>query len=183
MIAISDFCVRIRSKIIDYILKSFWLIRLKTLGRGSCLKPGVKVIGNGKRIKIGKNFKIWLRCTLSVGIKGKITFGDEGLLGVNSYINASHGNITIGNNVAIAAYCQIYSHSHHYQKGHFVNQCFIEGDVVIKDNVLIGSNVVILPGVTINKNSVIGAGAVVTKDVPQNKIMGGIPAKIIGEIS
>ena len=51
--------------------------------------------------------------------------------------------------------------------------------ILIEDNVWIGVNSTILPGVTIGSGSIIAAGAVVTKDVPKNTIVGGIPAKII----
>ncbi|MSE09620.1 hypothetical protein GKC33_13385, partial [Lactobacillus salivarius] len=54
--------------------------------------------------------------------------------------------------------------------------------ITVKDNVWIGGNVVILPGVTIGKNSIVAAGAVVTKDVPDNVIVGGNPARVIREI-
>ena len=51
--------------------------------------------------------------------------------------------------------------------------------VVIKQNAWIGAGATLLPGVTIGKNSIVAAGAVVTKDVPDNTIVGGIPAQII----
>ena len=54
--------------------------------------------------------------------------------------------------------------------------------VVIGKRVWIGANVTILPGVTIGDNAIVGAGAVVTKDVPANIIVGGVPAKQIGKI-
>jgi maltose O-acetyltransferase len=53
--------------------------------------------------------------------------------------------------------------------------------VYIKDYVFIGPRAIILPGVTINKGAVVGAGAVVTKDVGEYSIVGGVPAKVIGE--
>lgn len=58
----------------------------------------------------------------------------------------------------------------------------IPAPVVLERNVWIGSNATILPGVTIGENSVVAAGAVVTKSVPPNTIVGGVPAKVIREI-
>ena len=55
--------------------------------------------------------------------------------------------------------------------------------VVIKDHVWIGSNVTIMPGVTIGENSVIGAGSVVTKDIPANVVAAGVPCKVMREIT
>ena len=54
--------------------------------------------------------------------------------------------------------------------------------IVIKKNVWIGAGATVLPGVTIGENSIVAAGAVVTKDVPENTIVGGVPAKIIKKI-
>lgn len=53
------------------------------------------------------------------------------------------------------------------------------GEIVIKDNVNVGWNSVIMPGVTINENVVVGLGSIVTKDVPPNSVVAGVPAKFI----
>jgi acetyltransferase-like isoleucine patch superfamily enzyme len=58
----------------------------------------------------------------------------------------------------------------------------ITKQIVIKRNAWIGAGATILPGVTVGENSVVAAGAVVSKDVPANTIVGGIPAKIIKSI-
>ena len=58
---------------------------------------------------------------------------------------------------------------------------FYRGKVTIGDNVFIGANSLIVNSITIGNNAIIAAGSVVTKDVPENSIVGGIPAKIIGE--
>ena len=87
----------------------------------------------------------------------------------------------IGNNVAIAPFCQIYSYSHHYSQYKLSVDNYNNSDVSIEDNVLIGSNVVILPGVTIHKGAVIAASSVVNRAVAENSIVGGVPIKIISE--
>lgn len=56
------------------------------------------------------------------------------------------------------------------------------GPIIIKDNVHVGMNVTIMPGVTIGSNCIIGCGAIVTKDIPDNSIAVGIPAKVIESI-
>ena len=56
-------------------------------------------------------------------------------------------------------------------------------NVIIKDNVFIGNNVTVLKGVVIGQNSVIGAGSVVTRSIPENVIAGGIPCKVLREIT
>lgn len=177
-----DICAKGKERILDYLFLPYWKIRLGKIGRKSRVKRRVKIIGNGKRIKLGRNFRIFHRCFLCVD-NGKINFGDNGHLGVDVYINASERNVNIGNNVAIAPKTQIYSYSDYYEKGKKIGEVHKVADVNIKDNVLIGSGVVILPGVTINEGAIVAAGAVVIKDVPPFVIVGGIPAKEIGKRS
>lgn len=175
-----DFLFKIKKQIIPFILSFYWKLYLKELGRGSYIYKGLIIIGNPRRIRVGKNFKIWHRCTLSV-VNGSIEFGNNGLLGVNSYINASQGSVKIGNNVAIAPFCQIYSYSHHYSENLLITESFKVGDVTIEDDVLIGSNVVVLPGITISKGAIVAAGSIVNKSVPEYTIVGGNPIKEIGK--
>lgn len=68
------------------------------------------------------------------------------------------------------------------RKNGIMTNADVFGRIVIGDNSNIGWNVIILPGVTIGKNCVIGAGAVVTKDIPDNSIAVGVPAKVIESI-
>ena len=174
---IFDAYYRHKGMLEDRIFRIVWKMRLGKLGRNSYLKSGVKVAGNPHRISIGDNFVVWHKCFFAVG-NGKIIFGHNGLIGVNSYINASSNNVIIGNNVAIAPFCQVYSYSHHYIPGQSIVDSHKSGDVVIEDEVLIGSNVIILPGVTIHRGAVVGAGSVVTNDIPDYAIAFGIPARV-----
>lgn len=81
----------------------------------------------------------------------------------------------IGHNVNIHAI----SHDPENPTGPMDQRPAIEGSIIIEDHVWIGSNVFIRPGVRVGRNSVIGANAVVIHDVPENAVVGGIPAKII----
>lgn len=97
--------------------------------------------------------------------------------------------VSIGSNVRISADVKFYTHDilqtmFKYSKGTFPYnpECLYYMDkIVIGDNVMIGGSSVILPGVTIGSNTIVAAGSVVTKDVPEGKIVGGNPAKIIGD--
>lgn len=93
------------------------------------------------------------------------------------------GKVTIGDNVLIAPNVSIYTAGHpiHPQSRNSGYEYGIP--ITIGNNVWIGGNVVILPGVTIGDNAVIGAGSVVTKDIPSNMIAMGNPCKIIREIT
>lgn len=116
-------------------------------------------------IKIGKNVSIQKDC--HIGAINKIIIGDNVLLASKVYISDHfHGEITKESLSLPPSQRKLYS----------------KGPVIIHDNVWIGEGVVILPGVTIGKNSIIGANAVVTKSIPENCIVGGNPARIIREL-
>ena len=91
--------------------------------------------------------------------------------------------IIVGNNVMFAPNCTLTTTNHPIcpelrRKGY--QYC---KKIFIGDNVWLGSNVVVLPGVTIGKNSVIGAGSIVTKNIPANVVAMGIPCRVVREIS
>ncbi|MCQ2608493.1 MAG: sugar O-acetyltransferase [Bacteroidales bacterium] len=106
------------------------------------------------------------------------------IFGENVFINYNctfldGGKITLGNNVKIGPCVQIYTPQHPFD--HIERRKPIETSfpVTIEDDVWIGGNATILPGVTIGARSIIGAGSVVTKDIPSDCIAAGNPCKII----
>jgi acetyltransferase-like isoleucine patch superfamily enzyme len=96
------------------------------------------------------------------------------------WINA-RGGVTIGDNVIMGPYCVIHSANHRLDQLDVPvqQQGFEEKPVRIGNNVWLGARVTVLPGVTIADNAVVGAGAVVTKDIPSNAIAIGNPAHVI----
>lgn len=88
--------------------------------------------------------------------------------------------VTIGDNTIIGAFVQIIDHSHTFRLGGTIKDQEAKIDpVFIGDDVWIGAGSKILCGVTVGRGAVIGANAVVTKDVPENAIVGGVPARIL----
>jgi acetyltransferase-like isoleucine patch superfamily enzyme len=94
----------------------------------------------------------------------------------HTYINTAR-EIAIGNNVGIGGYCMIFSHG--VWQNAFKGYPFQFGKVEIKDDAWLPWHVFVMPGVTIGKGSTIAGGSVVTKDVPDYCLAGGVPARII----
>jgi acetyltransferase-like isoleucine patch superfamily enzyme len=91
--------------------------------------------------------------------------------------------VELGNNVQFAT-CTILGHDGSNAMLNRAYNAALEGvgPVRIKDNVFIGHNAIIMPDVTIGPNAIVAAGAVVTKDVPPGSVVGGVPAKVIGNV-
>ena len=124
----------------------------------------------------GKNVNIEHGAFLASG--KEIEIGSRSGVGINCRIA---GPLSIGDDVMMAPNVTIVTQNHKISDLEIPMrlQTAPKQKVTIEDDVWIGTNVVIMPGVTVGKGSVIGASAVVTKDVPPYAIVGGIPAKII----
>ncbi|MCG6189498.1 DapH/DapD/GlmU-related protein [Maribellus maritimus] len=114
-----------------------------------------------------------------------INIGKFTRIGKNVYINhlcsmLDMGTITIGDNVLIGPKVNILSEEHPVNPKE--RQALIVKPVIIKNGAWIGAGATILPGVTVGENAIVAAGAVVNKNVPDNTIVGGIPAKFIKNI-
>lgn len=106
-------------------------------------------------------------------------------MGKNVFINADCsfldiGGITIEDNVQIGPKVSVITESHPLNPGE--RKALLVKPVVIKRNAWIGAGAIILPGVTVGENAVVAAGAIVSKDVPANTVVAGIPAKVIKTI-
>jgi len=104
--------------------------------------------------------------------KNKLKLGYKTDIGAFTYINAK-------NNVVIEDFAQIGSHCSIYSISTIDNK---EGKVVLRKNCRIGSHSVVMPGVTIGENSIIGAFSFVNRDIPDNVIAVGVPAKVIKKL-
>ena len=111
----------------------------------------------GKNITVGKNVFINTGCR----------FQDQGGIRIGDHVLIGHNVVLATLNHDFAPYNRATMHP---------------APIHIEDRVWIGANATVVPGVTIGENSIVAAGAVVTKDVPPNTIVGGVPAKVLKRI-
>lgn len=122
-----------------------------------------------------------------VAIPSMIEIGSNVNIGPNAVLFAIYKKIKIGNNVLVAPHCTMVSGDHGIHKigvpiiNNHLKEPNEDAEIIIDDDVWIGANVTILKGVTIGRGCVVAAGAVVVKSAPPYSIIGGVPAKIIGE--
>lgn len=109
---------------------------------------------------------------------GKVKVGNNVVI-MNGSLMMASGRITIEDNTMLAANVQLISNNHDLDERAIIT-CL---PIHIKKNCWIGAGATILRGVTIGENSVVGAGSVVTKDVPDNVIVAGNPAKVIKKLT
>lgn len=168
------------------------------LGRG-CVESGARVSGNvrlGKRVFVasgaelvagrGEEIVVGEQCTILRGALlypygGRIVIGDR--VGINPYcVIYGHGGLTIGNDVMIATGCIIIPANHNIDDlaRPMNSQGLTTRGIIIEDDVWLAARVTVLDGVRIGRGAVIGAGAVVTKDIPPFAIAVGVPARVVG---
>lgn len=154
----------------NYILKLVGYIPSHHMRRFFYRLEGMK-IGRGSSVHMGAVF---------YNAK-KIQIGNDSIIGENSVLDG-RAKLVIGDHVDIASEVMIYNSQHDINSENFakVEDVIIES-VEIGDYVFIGPRAIILPGVKIGKGAVVGAGAVVTKNINDFEIVGGVPAKVIGE--
>jgi acetyltransferase-like isoleucine patch superfamily enzyme len=189
---------KISVKMITWIYKHF----LNDCGRGTKIERNVRIsypekITLGKNVliehdsvlhamsesrvsmMIGDNTHVYHHAILQVG-GGRIEIGSNCLIKPFSWIHCL-GGVTIGDYVIIASGSAIIAQTHVHSD--ISTPIALQGEhgegIIIEDNVWIGAEVKVLDGVTIGTGSVIGAGAVVTKDIPPFSVVVGVPAKVI----
>ena len=123
-------------------------------------------------------YQTWIESPFYCDYGTNITLGKQVFFNTNCVV-LDAAKVTIGDHVFIGPAVQIYTAIH--PKDPIQRRKFFESakPITIENDVWIGGGAIILPGVTIGKNSIVGAGSVVTKDVPENVTVAGNPAKEI----
>tara|TARA_R110002020_G_scaffold253505_1_gene467167 strand:- start:892 stop:1476 length:585 start_codon:yes stop_codon:yes gene_type:complete len=164
--------------IYEKISSFFWKYNLGKCGLNVIIQKGTSIrypknIFFGRNISVGRGVNIF-----SEFVDGQLTVLDRAQINKNVELDFS-GNLKIGKNVVISEFACIMTHNH----GLVPKSKPIKNPKIIYDNVWIGARAILLPQAeTIGENSIIAAGAVVTKDVPPNCIVAGNPARIIRNI-
>lgn len=135
-------------------------LRLIRRGRGVVMAPNVS-LANGRNIEIGDRSRIGANVSLWAGPgRGRIVIGPDALFAPNVMLTAANYRFNDG--------------------GPVTAQAMDEGDIIVGCDVWFGYGVVVLPGVTIGDRAIIAAGAIVTRDVAADTVVGGNPARVIG---
>lgn len=153
------------------------------------------IISSSAEIDVNSNFFVSSKSKLViedyVTISKNCIIQSEGFLKIdyNSFFGFStiiscRNSVTIGANCLIAPFVSIRDHEHKYSDIEIAynSQGFDDSSVCIGDNVWIGSYSVVMKGVNIGNNSIIGAHSLVNKDIPENSLAFGLPAKVIRKI-
>ncbi len=164
-----------------------WGWRLHALGPGTVLYRKLMVI-NPRAVAIGSRVTIFHDFVFADLRHGeaalpKIIIGDDTTIMFRFQCNAAR-SVTIGNHVLIASNVLITDSDHVVERGGIPitkNRRLRTRPVSIEDNCWLGQNVVVLKGVTIGRDSIVGANSVVTRDVPPGSVVAGNPAEVIGQ--
>ena len=142
----------------------------------------VTINSSGKSNPIGCGNKTYIQMVDNA----TLTIGDN--CGLSNTAVTCASSITLEDNVLLGSGCKIYDTDFHaldYSeriKGNYKNAPIKTAPIVIKEGVFIGAGAYILKGVTIGKHSIIGAGSVVTKNIPDNEVWAGNPARFVRKV-
>ena len=179
-------------RLLDYLImnqrdaRPRWYIRLlaplyQHRGRGSKIYWSVRMdTPPYRKFSLGRHSVVESYSCVNNAV-GDVVIGDYTRIGIH---NTIIGPVTIGSHVNLAKGITVTALNHNFEdKNKRIDEQGVSTKpVVIGDDVWIGANAVILPGVTIGKHAVVAAGAVVTTDVPENTVVGGVPAKVIKKL-
>jgi acetyltransferase-like isoleucine patch superfamily enzyme len=152
---------------------------LLSCGEGVVIEDEV-LIWHPETVSLGAGVYIGHRTMLKGYYKGKMTIGRGTWIGQNCFFHSA-GDITIGEDVGIGPQVQILTSTHRLDQ---IDKPLLHAELIFKPVVIekdsdIGMGTIILPGVTIGQGAQIGAGSVITEDVPPYAVSAGVPAKVL----
>lgn len=161
---------------------TLWGPRIQ-LGLNVYIDKGVQVsqAADGGPVKVGDRVRLFEDTHIIVGAGGGLSIGANSHIQRGCQIESYKAPIQIGSGVWIAARCALLSFDHGISPDqHYADQELTsKGPIIIENNVWLGYRVIVLSGVRIGEGAVIGAGSIVTKDVPAGAIAVGVPARVV----
>lgn len=158
------------------------------LGKSVYLDQGVRLHASVAAIHIGDCCRVmrgaYLCSYVSNALPGQgIVLGKRCWIGIGAVLASGCGGLTLGDNVLVGPGAICVTGDHDFRRGDLeaVDQAYTGKAIVIGDNVWIGAGATVLGGVTIGDRAVIAAGAVVSRDVASDSVVGGVPAKSLGD--
>lgn len=163
------------------VLRAQWHLRgagrvpptVRLYGRPMVNNAGTLLVGD--RVRLSATVAT---TELAIGNGATLTIGEQTFINYGTSISASE-SVTIGPRCNIGTYCMIMDNNFHRLEPERRNEIPPSAPVTIGENVWLGGRVIVLPGVTIGDHSVVAAGSVVTRDVPERSIVAGVPARLV----
>ena len=172
---------RIRGGLKLVILKICHPRAVKTSFIGSFAGKVIFTVDNGGRMTIGKNLQVRRNIELSVTNGGCLKIGRNVFMN-SGVIIAAHDKIAVGNSVSFGPGVKVFDHDHDFRaEGGKKSGKYKTRPIVIEDDVWLGADVIILKGVKIGKGAVVGAGTVVTHDIPEKTVLYQKPEQVLGQ--
>lgn len=175
---------RVWAELVRRVRAPLWRSRLAAFGDRSLLESPAWIYG-GKSIAVGARVRIWRGARLEtfrpVAGEVRLRIGDGTVIQPGVHIGAAE-SVTIGCNVLFASGVYVTDHDHDVSdpfENVIHNRRLVTAPVVIGDHAWLGERVIVLKGVTIGERSIVGAGSVVTRDVPPLSIAAGVPARVL----
>lgn len=160
-----------------------WCPRL-TVGPHCFIDDGVTLYAHpdGGEIRLGRGVHLYRGTVIEVGAGGSVTIGDDTHIQASCNLKGFLGSLRIGARVQMAPHCGFSPYEHRLddtERPIREQGLVTRGDIIVEDDAWLGLSVQVLDGVTIGHGAVIGAGAVVTHDIPPLAIAVGVPARVI----
>ena len=155
--------------------------QLRALGPDCVIEHGVLVF-HPENVTLGRNVYVGHHAILKGYYKNELTIGDESWIGQQCFLHAA-GGLRIGRKVGVGPGVRIITSVHQEVPRNvaILDAPIALAEVVIEDEADLGVGAIVLPGVTIGRGAQVGAGAVVTRDVPAYAVAAGNPARVIRE--
>jgi len=153
--------------------------QLRGLGPDCVIEPGVLVF-HPENVTLGRNVYVGHQTILKGYHQNELRVGDGTWIVQQCFLHAA-GGITIGANVGIGPAVKILT-SQHVEAGRdtaVLRSPVTVAPVVVEDDADVGIGAILLPGITIGRGAIVGAGAVVTADIPAYTVVAGVPARVL----